>query len=150
MSKGQNFAPLLESYDRVTAACDALEAIADGLPDRVAPGQCERALRDVAAAVRQMHACENDLLMPLLVDAHRSELHRIAGDLEQAHLIDDESLAEVDEVLTALAAGQPILSTDATGYLLRAFFEGLRRHIGRERDLLALIEDWPQPGRRLH
>jgi hypothetical protein len=134
MSKGQIFAPLLESYDRVTAACDALEAIADGLPDRVAP----------------MHACENDLLMPLLVDAHRSELRRIAGDLEQAHLVDDESLAEVDEVLTALAAGQPILSTDATGYLLRAFFEGLRRHIGRERDLLVLIEDWPQPGRRLH
>lgn len=150
MSKGQIFAPLFESYDRVTAACDELETIADALPDRVAPGQCERAVRETAAAVRQMHACENDLLMPLLANAHRPELRKIAGDLEQAHLVDGESLIEVDEVLTALALGQPILSTDATGYMLRAFFEGLRRHIGREKDLLALMETWPQAGRSLH
>ncbi len=150
MSKGHILAPLLESYDRVIAACDALEAVADALPDRVAPGQCERAMRETAAAVRQMHACEDGLLMPLLSNAQRPELRKIAEDLEQAHLIDSESLVEVDEVLTALAVGQPIVSTDATGYMLRAFFEGLRRHIGREKDLLALIETWPQPGRLLH
>lgn len=150
MSKGHILAPLLESYERVIAACDTLEAVADALPDRVAPGQCERALGETAAAVRQMHACEDGLLMPLLANAQRPELRKIAQDLEQAHLVDSESLAEVDEVLTALAAGQPILSTDATGYMLRAFFESLRRHIDRERDLLALIETGPQPGRSLH
>ena len=150
MSKGQIFASLLESYERVMAACDALEAIADALPDRVAPGQCERTVREVAVAVRQMHAHENDLLMPLLMDAQRAELRKIAADLEQAHQVDGESLIEVDEVLSAYSLGQPILSPDATGYMLRAFFEGLRRHVGRERDLLALMKDWPQPGRLLH
>jgi hemerythrin-like domain-containing protein len=150
MSKGQILAPLLESHERVIAACDALETIADALPDRIAPGQCERAIRETTTAVRQMHACENDLLMPLLSNAQRPELRKIAADLEQAHQVDSESLIEVDEVLTAFALGQPILSPDATGYMLRAFFEGLRRHVGRERDLLALMADWPQPRRSLH
>ena len=150
MSKGHILAPLLESYERVIAACDELETIADALPDRIAPGQCERAIRETTTAVRQMHACENDLLMPLLANAQRPELRKIADDLEQAHLVDSESLVEVDEVLTALALGQPILSTDATGYLLRAFFEGLRRHVGRERDLLALIDATAPPGHSLH
>ena len=66
MSKGHILAPLLDSYERVIAACDALEAVADALPDRVAPGQCQRAIHETTTAVRQMHACENDLLMPLL------------------------------------------------------------------------------------
>ncbi len=35
------------------------------------------------------------------------------------------------------AATQPVLAPEATGYMLRGFFECLRRHIRHERDLLA-------------
>jgi hypothetical protein len=150
MSTGPTLASLLECHDRVIAACDALETIADALPDRVPPGQCERALRETGAALRQMHETESRVLVPLLTKAQRPELRKIADDLVQAHLVDSESLIEVEDVLTAFALGHPILSTDATGYMLRAFFESLRRHVGRERDLLALIEAWRLPGNSLH
>lgn len=124
--------------------------IADALPDRVAAGQCQRAVAETIAAVAQMHDCEDHYLIPLLSGSTRRELRQIANDLEQARKVDMEAALEVEEVLSAFALGHPILSTDATGYMLRALFEGLRRHIGREKDLLALLEDVPPPNQSLH
>ena len=142
--------PLLNCFERVAAACDALETIADALPDRVAAGQCQRAADETISAMRQMHDCEDRYLMPLLSNSQRRELRQIADDLAQGRKVDMEAALEVEEVLAAFAVGRPILSTDATGYMLRALFEGLRRHISRERDLLALIDGVPPAGQSLH
>jgi hypothetical protein len=150
MPQGPTLNPLLACYERVTAACDALESIADSLPDRVAAGECEKAADETVAALVHMHDCETRLLLPLLRASQRPEFNRIAKDIDQTHKVDSEAAMEVEEVLKAFAHGRPILSTDATGYLLRAFFEGIRRHIGRQRDLLALVEDTKPAGRSLH
>ncbi|WP_297109962.1 hemerythrin domain-containing protein [uncultured Devosia sp.] len=150
MPEDTSLDPLRRCYERVTAACDGLEQIADALPDRVPAGQCARAASEAIVALKRMHECELALLLPGLAASPLRDVQKIAADIEQAHKMDSEAVLEVQEVLLAFAAGRPILSADATGYLLRAFFEGLRRHIARQRDLIGLLADLPRSDRSLH
>ena len=67
--------------------------------------------------------------------------HESGADLvERLRLehVEDECFAEeVQYELMLLGQGRPVLAPEATGYMLRGFFEGIRRHIRHERDLLA-------------
>ena len=54
--------------------------------------------------------------------------------------IEDECFAEeVQFELQQIATGQPVLAPEATGYMLRGFFEGLRRHVRHELELMAAL-----------
>ena len=75
-------------------------------------------------------------------------MRHLAIRLRQEHAFDSATALEIQDALTALATGTPALSADATGYLLRAFFESLRRHVHAEQDLIILINDiTPSAGR---
>lgn len=57
---------------------------------------------------------------------------------------------EIEETLLDWAGGVPGLSPDAIGYLLRSFFESVRRHVHTEQDLLLLLFELPLPVQSLH
>ena len=57
---------------------------------------------------------------------------------------------EIEEALLDWAGGIPGLSPDAIGYLLRSFFESVRRHVRTEQDLLLLLFTPPPPADSVH
>ena len=46
---------------------------------------------------------------------------------------------EIQFELLQMGKGQPVLAPEATGYMLRGFFEGVRRHIRHELELVAAV-----------
>ncbi|MCE7026540.1 hemerythrin domain-containing protein [Jiella avicenniae] len=151
--------------------CDALEAIADGLPDDLDAQQTLHVARSIGSGIRRAHRFEEDTVFPLL-ERSRDASPELFATLQRLHFEhwEDESfgdeLAEklIDYVRTRAAeqrggkvpqaasqrrgrgafgivAAEPNGSAknpaaEALGYMLRGFFEGLRRHIAFEEEHL--------------
>lgn len=138
---------LNRQYLALLDICDVLETVADGLPNNVSLDQCSRLAIEIVDLLERAHREEERLLLPLLASSPRSEVRHLAERLRREHEYDDEAVIEVREALLAIATQKPLRSADATGYLLRSFFESLRRHVQAEQDVLALLPDLlPQSG----
>lgn len=134
---------LLDVLERGHAAlldlCSELERIADALPNNVDRQACLTLGRAVAETTARIHRREEDVLFPALL-ASRPQQRDLAATLDRLRLEHhgDECYAEeVDEALTAFGEGRRSMSADAIGYLLRGFFEGQRRHVAFEKELVA-------------
>ena len=57
---------LHQSYDELLDICDALELVADALPDRIPAARCALLADTVVAALERSHGREEDFLLPLL------------------------------------------------------------------------------------
>lgn len=141
---------LKHCYERLLDACDMLEQIADGLPGSVPLAQCNRLVGSLVKVVADTHVLENQVLLPMLLASERPEMRLAAERLRQEHDYDDQVAIEVEEALVDLVSGRSVLSPDATGYLLRSFFESIRRHVFAEMDLLSLIGDIAPRDGHLH
>lgn len=141
---------LKNCYERLLEACDMLELIADGLPGSVPLALCNRLVVSLVRLVTETHVQENQVLLPMLLASERAEMRQAAERLRQEHDYDDQVAIEVEEALVDLVSGRSVLSPDATGYLLRSFFESIRRHVYAEMDLLSLIVNVAPRGGHLH
>jgi hypothetical protein len=150
MTQASALDPLNRCYDKLIALCDDLELVADCLPDRAPPALCQRLSCEVVSTLMRAHLCEEELLLPLLAGSPRPELRHLAGRLRKEHEFDSGVALEVEELLASLAIGRATLSPDAMGYMLRSFFESMRRHIRSEQDLLVLINDITPSSGHLH
>lgn len=140
---------LLErNYRKLLEACDGLEAIADSLP-RPDLRVCVATAETLEPLVDATHRIEEAVLFPLLTASGRPELLETMTRLRREHLVDSSTAGEVSEALQQLAVGQSGLSPDATGYLLRSFFDSMRRHIHGELELLQQVLPGAD-GRRVH
>ena len=127
---------LLDAYERQMCLCDRLEEVADSLPTRLNRQQCLHLARTIGPLIQQAHAAEESMLFPYVAQHHEAG----GGLVEQLRLehVEDECFAEeVQHELMQMGQGRPRLAPEATGYMLRGFFEGIRRHIRRERELMA-------------
>ncbi|SFZ86586.1 Hemerythrin HHE cation binding domain-containing protein [Devosia enhydra] len=134
------------------ALCDELEAIADGLPDAVDREACLQAARAVLNVLSRSRAFEEDRLFPTLTTlgaaGTRDGLDETLEHLRFEHLSDACFAEEVYEALMSLGRGAPTLPPSAAGYMLRGFFEGLRRHLTFEKAfVLPLLSQWNGPTR---
>ena len=129
---------LEQNYRSLLDLCDTLEAIADSLP-HADTRLCLIAADTLEPLVEETHELEEYALFPVLVGSGRLELEHTVVRLRHEHMTDSGTAAEVSEALNALVAGRPALSPDALGYLLRAFFDSMRRHVQGERELLRLF-----------
>jgi hypothetical protein len=118
--------------------CDALERIADGLPDDVDRRLCARAAANLQFDIPLHHRDEEEALFPrLLMRVEPSDgLEEILQRLSAEHAADTDLGAEIAECLDALAHGQRLSNPDMVGYMLRGFFESYRRHIHWENTLV--------------
>lgn len=120
------------------ALCDALEAIADALPASVDRQACLYAARALGPLIARAHQIEEEMIFPMITERWITTpgLDKIIERLKYEHFEDSCYAEEVQEALLSFVRGEHKPSPDALGYMLRGFFEALRRHVAFEEDLL--------------
>lgn len=122
-------------FEQQMVLCDLLETIADSLPHQLDYEHCRRAARLIGPLLQRAHSAEETLLFPRIAATH-PQGEALVGQLRLEHLEDECFAEEVQYELHRLSCRQPVLAPEATGYMLRGFFECLRRHVRHERRLL--------------
>lgn len=141
---------LRSSYERLLGVCDELEVFADGLSRRVPASHCAELIQRLSNTLTTTHEEEELVLLPVLSSSSQPGLRNLATRLRQEHIFDSQVVMEIEEALLDWAGGIPGLSPDAIGYLLRSFFESVRRHVRTEQDLLLLLFTPPPPADSVH
>jgi hemerythrin-like domain-containing protein len=115
------------------ALCDELEEIADSLPANVNRQKCIYAAKALAPMIRSLHHYEETILFPRIKQRpNGSADDETLSRLRYEHLEDEGYAEELTEALLKLGSGETV-NMEAVGYMLRGFFEGMRRHIAFER-----------------
>jgi hypothetical protein len=112
--------------------CDALEAIADDLPARVDRLQCLTVASSLVPLLRECQRFEEEHVFPAFANSGGSGA--VVTRLVSEHVEDSFAAEDISETLLALGHGKPIENPEALGYMLRAMFEALRRHVAFEQD----------------
>lgn len=126
---------LQRAHTEQLALCDVLEEIADSLPANIDARKCLEAANALNPLIKGVHSYEETVLFPWLESsveiqpALRETLHRLKFE----HCEDACFAEELTDTLTRLGRGERV-NMEATGYMLRGFFESLRRHIAFERE----------------
>ena len=118
------------------ALCQELEEIADSLPSSVNRQKCIYAAKALGPSIREMQGFEETVLFPWL--QQRSSDPAFGSTLERLkyeHFEDSCFAEELTDILLKLGAGTSV-NTEAVGYMLRGYFETVRRHIAFEREHL--------------
>ncbi|MBL0373208.1 hemerythrin domain-containing protein [Rhizobium sp. KVB221] len=127
--------------------CDALEEIADSLPANIDRQMCIVTAKCMASLMREAHKMEETVLFSQLeaLPDRPVEFSATVERLKFEHFADECYAEEIAERLLYLGAGGTDVNMEATGYMLRGFFEALRRHIAFEQEhlvrLLAATEE---------
>lgn len=118
--------------------CDAMERIADGLPDEVDRRLCAQVASCLQFDLPVHHHDEETALFPLLRRRARPEdgLDQILERLASEHESDNDFASEIAEALETLGQGGRPQNPEMLGYMLRGFFERYRRHIHWENTLV--------------
>ncbi|MGB7432580.1 MAG: hemerythrin domain-containing protein [Ahrensia sp.] len=141
--KREQVIPTLNQHLDVQAGlCDALEKFADRLPDAVTPDECLTLAQMVYPAVHRAHQFEENVLFPLLVQlgSNEGEMQKTLDRLHGEHWEDEAFAEELAQALREFALMADKRKTvDTLAYMIRGFFEGLRRHLAFEREHLMPI-----------
>ncbi len=136
-SRADLVAGLRQIHHAKLALCDRLEEIADALPDKMDAQVCAVTARAIGPILEKAHQFEEEIFYPGLTKHLKG-----AGDqdpiFERLKIEHHEDICfgeEVRDVLISYGAGKPNQTADATGYMLRGFFESLRRHMAFEQEL---------------
>lgn len=111
--------------------CDAMEKIADGLPDEVDKRLCAQLVSCLQYDLPLHHSDEEEGLFPLLLArAEPSDgLEQVFERLTSEHQSDTDFASEIAEALEAMGRGERPENAEMMGYMLRGFFERYRRHV---------------------
>jgi hemerythrin-like domain-containing protein len=149
LAHGENpIAALRKAHKEQLLLCDRLEEIADSLPDSVNRQKCIYAARALGPMIRGVHRFEEDVVFPMIAErlSSHEDIEATLSRLRFEHCEDECFAEELTEALHALGAGRDEINIEATGYMLRGFFEAMRRHIAFESEHLlreAAFEDDP-------
>jgi Hemerythrin HHE cation binding domain len=139
-STAQMFLHYLNEKDRF---CDHLELTADLLPDRVDAQDCLLLSQNLVPLVRRAHAFEESQVFPLLL-ALTPPPHGLPETVDRLcfeHLVDEEFAKDLSLSLRHMVTDRPNTNIDSLAWMLRGFFEGLRRHVAFEREhVLPLLQ----------
>jgi hemerythrin-like domain-containing protein len=116
--------------------CCQLEHIADGLPDSVDKQECLYVARSIIPVVKLAHEFEENVLFPLLRENFegKKELEQTLDRLQGEHWEDESYASEVHQGLLNFVGGLAESNVESLAYMLRGFFEGMRRHLAFERE----------------
>jgi Hemerythrin HHE cation binding domain len=132
------FSRLLDAQARI---CDELEGLADCLPDSVDAQECLRTARRLVPLVTAAHDFEEAVLFPLL-EVRIPHMVHLASTLERLrfeHWGDQEFALDVRHALREFVRRRDSANVDSLAWMLRGFFDGLRRHIAFDREYLLPI-----------
>ncbi len=114
--------------------CDALERIADDLPDNVDRMLVAAILPMLRIDLRVHIRDEEEGLFPLMTRRAQpgDNFDEIAQVLSVEHAADEGFADEIVDQLEELKDGKRPLNPEMVGYMLRGFFETQRRHLAWE------------------
>ncbi|MCF4099929.1 hemerythrin domain-containing protein [Maritalea mediterranea] len=142
---------VLESFDahqrQMEALCTRLELIADLLPDQADPTLCKFTSDGMVKTLSDAQSFEEEELFPILeaLSLLDTDIGEIIKQLRDEHYEDLCFAEEVRDNLRAIINGEPTQTANATGYMLRGFFEKLRRHMAYERHLTSALRQKKTP-----
>jgi hemerythrin-like domain-containing protein len=127
-----------QAHDDQLKLCSELEEIADSLPANVNRQKCIYAAKALGPLIKGVHHYEDTVIFPDLAAKmpYSPDLDKTLSRLKFEHFEDECFAEELMERLLALGSGREV-NMEATGYMLRGFFEAVRRHIAFERDYFA-------------
>ncbi|WP_112829502.1 hemerythrin domain-containing protein [Rhizobium cremeum] len=136
----QDLAALDRNHEALLALCIKLEDIADSLPFDINEDLCNEVAQTVAPLLKQTQQLEEKVLFP---DFDRSAgscfaammIERLKGE----HRCDGLAAEEISLTLKAVIEGRCRLSFDTVGYMLRGFFECVRRHVAAEKLMIEAL-----------
>ncbi|WP_245415897.1 MULTISPECIES: hemerythrin domain-containing protein [Mesorhizobium] len=125
-------------YAEKAYLCDQLESIADSLPYRVCRLDCIRIASRLLPLLRESHRYEEEVLFPIF--ERQSDVHPMRRAtvlrLKSEHMYDEGAAEQICEHLLWIGHGGEIDNPEALGFMLRAFFDTVRRHIAFEREFV--------------
>jgi hemerythrin-like domain-containing protein len=132
---------LLRHHDEQLAMCQRLEEVADELPEIADTQLCLSLAKKIHPMIREAHDYEEKTLFPLLmsVDAAKEGLGTTLERLRYEHWEDESFADEVADGLIRFVTDRASSNAETLAYMLRGFFEGLRRHIAFEREHIVPI-----------
>ena len=122
--------------------CDDLEEIANSLPARYDRLKCLQIANALVPLMRRSHRYEEDFVFPAYAALPHTEasMRRLLAE----HIEDECFADEVTEALLTIGHGAAVDNPAAVGFMLRGFFELVRRHIAFEREhVLPAIKTTP-------
>lgn len=127
---------MARAYEEMLRLCRELEAVADGLPHEVDRQLCLAIAGRIVPLLEESHAYEEERIFPAFAAA---AVPPAVGDasirrLKAEHVEDECAAQDLADMLSAVGHGSAIDNPEALGFMLRAFFEGVRRHIAFERE----------------
>jgi len=123
--------------------CDRLETMADLLPDGVDDRDCLLMAQNIVPLVKRAHEFEEGTVYPLLIATPEMspELLATLERLRFEHLGDEEFAGDLCNSLRQFVTDRQACNVESLAWMLRGFFESVRRHIAFEREhLLPLVE----------
>ena len=114
--------------------CDRLEKLADGLPENYDAQECLAISWRIFPIIKAAHQFEEQVLFPKLSPPQNecSEITRSVERLQFEHWEDESFAEELSTALRQLVSHPGSANIEKLSYMLRGFFEGLRRHIAFE------------------
>lgn len=131
-------ATLRACHGRQMQLCEELERLADALPDHIENQQCLHTARSIYPEIKRSHDFEEKVLFPAAraFDAENLGLFSTLERLRYEHWEDESFAEELTEALISFVTEPEKRNPEKLAYMLRGFFEGLRRHIAFEREHL--------------
>jgi hemerythrin-like domain-containing protein len=120
-------------HDKKVAMCQELEDIADGLPASVDALSCLSIAAKLLPVLRRAHEYEEKVIFPAYEKLAASPGQSVSTDRLRAEHISDECFAaDLTGILLKIGHGGPVDQAETFGFMLRGFFDGLRRHVAFE------------------
>lgn len=123
-----------EAHGELLGLCVELEAIADGLPFDVERLRCLRVASELVPRIRRAHLLEEETLFPAFEQGTGTEGRATVRRLRAEHVHDENSADALTEILMEIGHGSGVGNAEALGYMLRAFFDAVRRHVAFEQE----------------
>lgn len=138
-SEGQGPVPALARLylghlDALESLCNDLEEIADGLPGSVNAENSLLIAANIVPIIKSAHKFEEDHVYSVLADAVRNgtSMREDIVRLKSEHWVDEDMGEEISLALREFAADQNPAKAETLSWMLRGFFESMRRHIAFE------------------
>lgn len=133
---GRGIAMVMRGHDMQLLLCDELESLADSLPS--GHHRCVLLARAMCPLIASTHQIEEELLfVPLSRLTDRvPEMPATLERLRLEHHADLCFAEELQDALLAFGRGEDVTTAEAVGYMLRGFFQSVRRHVAFEKEIL--------------
>ncbi|MGB8817280.1 MAG: hemerythrin domain-containing protein [Rhizobiaceae bacterium] len=122
------------AHNDMLAMCDLLEDIADSLPHHLDAKKCALAAETLEPLVAKMHRFEEDEIFPRFAGSSPDKMTlEMLDRLREEHCVDECYAEELTDALRKVSSSAETVSPETLGYMLRGFFEAMRRHLAFER-----------------